>query len=113
MAIRLSGAELARMKTDFDAPSTEPPKEEKKTETKKHTGKGNPNGRPPSLAPRRNYIGANLTDAERERLDEAARILNTTKTKVIVEGINLIYLQAKKEERQRPKEEKYRRTERR
>ena len=104
MARKLTAAEMERYKTDFDPPAwaTKPPK----TEPKKRTGKGNPNGRPPSLEPRKNYIGANLTDAERERLDEAARILGTTKTKIIVEGINLVYLQAKKEEAYKRKEEK-------
>jgi len=100
MAAKLSPEEQAKTQTDFDPPA----KAAKKDKTKKKGGKGNPNGRPPSLAPRRNYVGVNLTDAERDRLDEAARILDTTKTKVIVEGIDTVYLQAKKKERQQAKE---------
>lgn len=45
-------------------------------------------GRPPSNDPRRNVVTVKLSDAEKERLDLAAEILDITKTKVIVEGIN-------------------------
>ena len=95
MAKKLPQAELDRMKADFDAPSTE---------EKKHPGKGNPNGRPPSLNPRTKIVGFRLSETDRQRLDEAARILDTTKTKVIVEGIETVYLRAKKEERQQAKQ---------
>lgn len=67
--------------------------------------RGNPNGRPPSLDPRRNHIGINLTDGEKARLEETARLMNTTKTNVIVKGIDTLYLQAKTEERKRHWEE--------
>ena len=108
MAKKLPPKEKARTLTDFDPPTAETKETQKaveaQTKRKKGQGKGNPNGRPPSLEPRRNYVGVNLTDAERDRLNEAARILDTTKTKIIVEGIGLVYLQAKKQERQQAKE---------
>lgn len=65
--------------------------------------RGNPNGRPPSLDPRRNHIGINLTDGEKARLEETARLMKLTKTNVIVEGINRLYLQAKTNERKEAK----------
>ncbi len=89
MAIRLSGAELARMKTDFDAPEQKPDKTKKK-----HTGKGNPNGRPPSKNPRKNHLHIMLSDDDAAKLTEAARLLDTDKTKVIVKGINRIFDEA-------------------
>ncbi len=92
MARKLSPEELARTKADFDAP-----------EPIKKGGKGNPNGRPPSIEPRLKMVAFKLSAAERERLDEAARILDTTKTKVVTRGIDLVYSQALKEERQRQK----------
>ena len=101
MAIRLSGAELARMKADFDAPNTEPPKEEKKR-------RGNPHGRPASTTPRTSTFSIRLTDAEKMQLEEAARMTGETKTAVIVEGIGYVYskalAEAKKLERQQAKE---------
>lgn len=66
--------------------------------------KGNPNGRPPSVAPRVNNINVKLTDAEKERLEEAARLLDTTKTKVIVRGIDKVYDEAAAEAWKRQKE---------
>lgn len=66
--------------------------------------KGNPNGRPPSLEPRTNNINVKLTDAEKERLEEAARLLDTTKTKVIVRGIDKVYDEAAAEAWKRQKE---------
>lgn len=107
MAIRLSGAELARMKTDFDAPShvtvTDIPQEDKtvtvnvldaEKKEKKHTGKGNPHGRPPSKNPRKNHLHIMLSDDDAAKLTEAARLLDTDKTKIIVKGINRIFDEA-------------------
>ena len=99
MARELSPEELKRTKTDFDAP------EEKQEATKKKGGRGNPNGRPPSIEPRLKMVGVKLSAAERERLDEAARMKNTTKTKVIVEGIDLVYSRALQEERRQQRQE--------
>ena len=96
MAKKLSPEELARTKADFDAPDQKEP-------LKKKGGKGNPNGRPPSIEPRTKAVNLKLSAAEHERLEEAARILDTTKTKVITRGIDLVYSQALKEERQRQK----------
>ena len=59
----------------------------------------NYNGRPPSLDPRKNHIGINLTDGEKARLEETAKLLEMTKTNVIVKGIDTLYLQAKTAER--------------
>ena len=88
MAKKLSREEQQRTRADFDAP-------------KKKGGKGNPNGRPQSIEPRLKMVAFKLSAAERERLDEAARILDATKTKVVVEGIDLVYSRALKEERRR------------
>ena len=66
--------------------------------------KGNPNGRPPSLAPRVNSLTVKLSDAEKARLDEAAALLDTTKTKVIVKGIDKIHAEALAAEKKRQKE---------
>lgn len=98
MARKLSQEEQRRTKADFDAP-------EQKQEKPKRKG-GNPNGRPPSIDPRTKMVAFKLSAAERERLDEAARMKNTTKTKIVVEGIDLIYSRALQEERrqQRQKE---------
>lgn len=106
MARKLSKEEQAKTRTDFDAPawatkkeppakiakrddSPEPPKAEKTTEAKKR--KGNPHGRPASANPRNKVINLKLTEEERAHLDEAARILETTKTEVIVGGIEYMY----------------------
>jgi uncharacterized protein (DUF1778 family) len=67
--------------------------------------KGNPNGRPPSLTPRTQTVAFRLSEADRERLDEAAALLNTTKTKVVVEGIETVYLRAKSEARRKQRKE--------
>lgn len=68
--------------------------------------KGNPNGRPPSLSPRTQKLTIMLSDAEKERLEETARLLNTTKTKVIVRGIDKVYdeaaAEAWKQQKERP-----------
>lgn len=66
--------------------------------------KGNPNGRPPSATPRTNYVGVKLSEAEANKLDEAARLLDTTKTKVIVRGIEKVYDEAAAEAWKRQKE---------
>ena len=66
--------------------------------------KGNPNGRPPSAEPRINYVGVKLSEAEAAKLDEAARLLDTTKTKVIVRGIDKVYDEAAAEAWKRQKE---------
>ena len=57
-------------------------------------GKGNPNGRPPSLAPRTHGIQIRLNEAEYQRLEEAAALLNTTRTKVITAGIEKVHAEA-------------------
>ena len=51
-------------------------------------------GRPTPDNPRKNYVTVKMTDAEKARLDEAARMRKTTKTKVIVEGVERIYNEA-------------------
>ena len=51
-------------------------------------------GRPPSKDPRDNIVTVKLTASEKERLEKAAQILDTTKTRVIVEGINRIFDEA-------------------
>ena len=66
--------------------------------------KGNPNGRPPSLTPRVNRVTVALSDDEAAKLDEAARLLDTTKTKVIVRGIDKVYDEAAAEAWKRQKE---------
>ncbi len=112
MAKKLSKEELARMKTDFDAPRVvhvtveKVPQAETKTvrvkiqdagkEEKKHTGKGNPNGRPPSPRPRTATLTIRLTDEEKENLETAARLTGETKTGVIVQGIDSVLKAAKK-----------------
>ena len=98
MAKKLPPQEQARTRTDFDAP-------EVKQDKPKGKG-GNPNGRPPSIDPRTKMVAFKLSAAERERLDEAARILETTKTKIVVEGIELVYARALREERQRERANK-------
>ena len=57
-------------------------------------GKGNPNGRPPSLAPRDKAIKIRLNEAEYQRLEETAELLETTKTKVITAGIERMHAEA-------------------
>lgn len=66
--------------------------------------KGNPNGRPPSAAPRETHIHVKLSETEANKLDEAARLLDTTKTKVIVRGIEKVYDEAAAEAWKRQKE---------
>ena len=66
--------------------------------------KGNPNGRPPSKNPQVKQITVMLSEAEKERLEEAARLLDTTKTKVIVRGIDKVYDEAAAEAWKRQKE---------
>ena len=83
MAKKLPPQEQARTRTDFDPP----------TETKR-TGKGNPNGRPHSENPRTNNLHIRLSDEDAEKLEEAARLKGTTKTKVILAGISRIYDEA-------------------
>ncbi len=65
--------------------------------------KGNPKGRPPSEAPRVERVEIKLTEAEKERLEEAAHLLDTTKTKVIVRGIEKVYDEAAAEAWKRQK----------
>ena len=57
-------------------------------------GKGNPNGRPPSLVPRDKRLTVRLSLAENQRLEEAAELLETTKTEVIARGIERIHAEA-------------------
>lgn len=119
MARKLTPEEMERYKADFDPPawatekkptdaptSTEPPKAEKTTEAKKR--KGNPHGRPASTTPRTETFTVRLTDAEKLKLEEAARMTGAKKTAVIVEGIDYVYskalAEAKKLERQQAKE---------
>ena len=66
--------------------------------------KGNPNGRPPSAAPRVARVTVALSEAEAAKLDEAALLLDTTKTKVIVRGIEKVYDEAAAEAWKRQKE---------
>lgn len=66
--------------------------------------KGNPKGRPPSAEPRTKNINVKLSEAEADKLDEAARLLDTTKTKVIVRGIEKVYDEAAAEAWKRQKE---------
>ena len=66
--------------------------------------KGNPNGRPPSLAPREKHLHVTLSTAENDRLEEAARILDETKTRIIVRGIDKVHAEAVAMERKRQKE---------
>ena len=54
-------------------------------------GKGNPNGRPPSRIPRDKRLTVRLSEAEYQRLEEAAENLGTTKTEVIAKGIDRIH----------------------
>lgn len=57
-------------------------------------GKGNPNGRPPSRIPRDKRLTVRLSEAEYQRLEEAAENLDTTKTEVIAKGIERIHAEA-------------------
>lgn len=57
-------------------------------------GKGNPQGRPPSLAPRVHSVRVRLNEAECMRLEEAAALLEATKTEVIVRGIDKVHAEA-------------------
>lgn len=66
--------------------------------------KGNPNGRPPSLTPRSANLHVRLSDADREKLEEAARLTGETKTGVIVEGIDYVYSKAIAAEKKRQRE---------
>lgn len=66
--------------------------------------KGNPNGRPPSVAPRVARVTVALSEVEADKLEEAARLLDTTKTKVIVRGIEKVYDEAAAEAWKRQKE---------
>lgn len=66
--------------------------------------KGNPNGRPPSATPRTNNLHIRLTDADKMKLEEAARIEGKTKSVVIVEGIDYVYSRAIATEKKRQKE---------
>ena len=55
---------------------------------------GNQNGRPPALAPRVHSVRVRLNEAEKQRLEEAAALLETTKTEVIAKGIDRIHAEA-------------------
>lgn len=66
----------------------------------------NATGRPPSKNPRGNTLHIRLSDADAERLTEAARMTSKTKTAVIVEGIDLVYTRAVMDERKRQKADK-------
>ena len=87
MAKKLSQEEQQRTKADFDAP-------------KKRGG----HGRPPSPRPRTSTLTVRLTEAEKEKLEEAARLIGETKTGVIVEGIELVYSRAIATERRSQRE---------
>ena len=90
MARKLSQEEQRRTEADFDAPEQmKPIKEEAKEPEKKKRG-----GRPASPTPRTGNLHIRLSDADREKLEEAARITGKTKTVVIVEGIDYIYSKA-------------------
>jgi len=97
MAIRLPGEELAKMKADFDAPETKPKEPiKKKAEEPEKKRRG---GRPASPTPRNGNLHIRLSDADREKLEEAARITGKTKTIVIVEGIDYVFSKAIAEKR--------------
>ena len=66
--------------------------------------KGNPNGRPPSLTPRTATVTVRLSDADKDKLEEAARLTSETKTGVIVEGIDYVYSKAIAAEKKRQRE---------
>ncbi len=65
----------------------------------------NPNGRPPSKTPRSGNLHVRLSDADREKLEEAARLTGKTKTVVIVEGIDYVYSKAIAAEKKRQRKE--------
>ena len=116
MAEKLTGEELARTLTDFDPPlkeinarncdffpigqAAQPPAKEAPRKRR-----GNPNGRPPSLNPHNHKVTFKLTADEAARLNEAARLMGTTKTRIIVDGIDAAYRKAKLEERRRAKQQ--------
>ena len=95
MARKLTPEELERFKSDFDAP----------VKRKRGNPKGNPNGRPPSPTPRTSTLTVRLTDAEKMKLEEAARLTAGTMTSVIMEGIDYVYSKALAAERQRQRNE--------
>ena len=67
--------------------------------------KGNPNGRPPSMTPRSSNLHVRLSDADREKLEEAARLTGESKTVVICEGIDYVYSKAIAAEKKRQRQE--------
>jgi len=58
-------------------------------------------GRPPSPAPRTIHVTIKMTEAEKRRLDVTAEILGTTKTKVLIEGLNRMMNEAAAIEKKR------------
>ena len=87
MAIRLSGAELARMKADFDAPSTQPPKAE--------PPKAEPEKRKRNRAVLRGvHLNFKFSEAEAEQLAFAAKVYGVKKTRIVSMGIARIYAEA-------------------
>lgn len=104
MAKKLPPDERARTKTDFDAPDVAK-RDDGTIKRKRGNPHGNPNGRPPSPTPRTSTLTIRLTDAEKLKLEEAARLTAGTKTSVIVEGIDYIYSRALAAERRRQRNE--------
>ena len=104
MARKLTPEEMAKMKADFDPPAAKAEDARKAEETPKRKGKGNPNGRPASPTPRTATLTVRLTDAEKLKLEEAARLIGETKTGVIVEGIDFVYSKAIAAEKKRQRE---------
>lgn len=84
MAKRPFKEEQQRPKADFDEP-------------KKKGG----NGRPPSPRPRTSTLTVRLTEAEKEKLEEAALLTGETKTGIIVRGIEIVYSKAIAAEKKR------------
>ncbi len=94
MAKRLSAEEIARAKTDFDAP-------ERRT-----TGKGNHSatGRPPSADPKRNFFTVKMTDGEKAELEDTAELLQMKKSRVLMEGLHRMTEKARAEAWRRQEE---------
>ncbi len=56
-------------------------------------------GRPPSDNPKSIETRVRMTEADREKLDFAAKILKLPKSEVIRQGINVMYEKAKQQEK--------------
>lgn len=56
-------------------------------------------GRPKSENSKGDFVGVRLDRSTVEKLDEAAKVKNSTRSEVIREGIELVYSETKKTER--------------